>query len=315
MDSDSFLFLLSGIPLLSILTGSIITLCIIIFLSLSIFLFSKVRKKKINDAPTDDLSKVLELASDGLPEEKEMLKGIIRLCNRSAVEIMTPRMDVSDLNIKAPFNDVIEVIIKFGYSRIPIYGTTQDDIRGILYSKDLLPYIIEKHTEFHWQDLIRPAFFVPENKKIDDLLEDFRKNKIHMAIVVDEFGGTSGIVTLEDILEEIVGEIDDEYDKEDLKHKYLTDGSYIFEAKISLSDFFRVTQLEPEEFGKLTEEADSLAGLILEIKGDFPEKKEWIHYKNFSFQILNMDERRILKVKFIINEPVENETEEKDNEK
>ena len=315
MDSDSFLLLLSGIQLLPIPPGLIITLCIVILLGFSILFFNKIRKKKVSDTPVNDLSKVLELASDGLPEEKEMLKGIIRLCNRSAIEIMTPRMDVADLNIKARLEDIIEFIVKFGYSRIPVYGTTQDDIRGILYSKDLLPYIIGKQAEFHWQDLIRPAFFVPENKKIDELLEDFRKNKIHMAIVVDEFGGTSGIVTLEDILEEIVGEIDDEYDKEDLKHKCLTDGSYIFEAKISLSDFFRITQLEPEVFDKLTEEADTLAGLILEIKGDFPEKNEWIHYKHFSFRILNMSKRRILKVRFIINNPITSKPEEKGDEK
>ena len=258
-------------------------------------------KKKKSDVTVDELSKALELTSGELSEEKEMLEGIIGLYNKTAVEIMTSRMDIADLDIKTSFKDVIRYVIEVGYSRIPVYSNNQDNIKGILYIKDLLPYL-DKHAEFRWQSLIRPAFFVPENKKIDDLLEEFRTTKTHLAVVVDEFGGTSGIVTLEDILEEIVGEISDEYDDEDSKFIRLADGSYIFDAKILLTDFFRVTGLDSKLFGKLTDEVDTLAGLILEIKGDFPVKKEVVEHKPFAFQILEMDKKRILKVKFTKNE-------------
>jgi len=258
-------------------------------------------KKKTNDVSVDELSKALELTSGELTEEKEMLEGIIGLYHKTAVEIMTSRMDVADLDIKTSFKEVVRYVIEVGYSRIPVYANNQDNIRGILYIKDLLPYL-DKHAEFRWQSLIRPAFFVPENKKIDDLLEEFRTTKTHLAVVVDEFGGTSGIVTLEDILEEIVGEINDEYDEEDSKFTCLADGSYVFDAKILLTDFFRVTGLDSKTFGKLTDEVDTLAGLILEIKGDFPEDKEEIEYKSYTFQILEMDKKRILKVKFTEHE-------------
>jgi len=258
-------------------------------------------KKKMSDVSADELSKALELTSGELTEEKEMLEGIIGLYNKTAVEIMTSRMDVADLDIKTNFKEVIRCVIEVGYSRIPVYANNQDNIKGILYIKDLLPYL-DKHAEFRWQSLIRPAFFVPENKKIDDLLEDFRTTKTHLAVVVDEFGGTSGIVTMEDILEEIVGEISDEYDDEDSKFIRLADGSFVLDAKISLADFFRATGLDSKLFGKLTDEVDTLAGLILEIKGDFPTKKEVVEYKPFAFQILEMDKKRILKVKFTKNE-------------
>jgi len=260
-----------------------------------------ISKKKKSDVSVDELSKALELTSGELSEEKEMLEGIIGLYNKTAVEIMTSRMDVADLDIKTSFKDVIGYVIDVGYSRIPVYSHNQDNIKGILYIKDLLPYL-DKHGEFRWQSLIRPAFFVPENKKIDDLLEEFRTTKTHLAVVVDEFGGTSGIVTLEDILEEIVGEIGDEYDDEDSKFISLADGSFVFDAKILLTDFFKVTGLDSKSFGKLTDEVDTLAGLILEIKGDFPENKEIVRYELFSFQILEMDKKRILKVKFSKNE-------------
>jgi gliding motility-associated protein GldE len=258
-------------------------------------------KKKNNDVSVDDLSKALELTSDDLPEEKDMLAGIISLYNKTVVEIMTSRMDVADLDIKTSFKEVIPYIVEVGYSRIPVYSLTQDDIKGILYIKDLLPHL-SKQTDFHWQTLIRPAYFVPENKKIDDLLEEFRTTKTHLAVVVDEFGGTSGIVTMEDILEEIVGEISDEYDEEDPKFIHLSDGSYVFDAKILLTDFFRSTGVDPKSFGKLTDEVDTLAGLILEIKGDFPAKKEVITYENYSFRILEINKKRILKVKFSCHE-------------
>ncbi|MDR1372212.1 MAG: gliding motility-associated protein GldE [Dysgonamonadaceae bacterium] len=256
-----------------------------------------ISKKKINDISADELSKVLELTSGELSEEKEMLEGIIGLYNKTVSEIMTSRMDVADIDVKTSFHDTLKYVVEVGYSRIPVYAGTQDNIKGILYIKDLLPYL-NKHADFRWQSLIRPAYFVPENKKIDDLLEEFRTTKTHLAVVVDEFGGTSGIVTLEDILEEIVGEINDEYDEEEQKFIKLPDGNYIFDAKIMLTDFFRETGIEPKLFGHLTDEVDTLAGLILEIKGDFPKKKEVVSFENYDFRILEMDRKRIFKVKF-----------------
>ena len=270
---------------------------------------NKTLAKKKYDISVDELSKALELTSKAIPEEKEMLAEIIKFYNKTADEIMTSRLDMEDLDIKANFKEVIDTIIKCGYSRIPVYSGTEDNIKGILYIKDLLPYL-DKPETFRWQSLIRPAYFVPETKKIDDLLEEFRTNKIHMAIVVDEFGGTSGIVTMEDILEEIVGEISDEYDEDEKQYIRLADGSYIFEAKIQLTDFFRATDTDPAEFEKITEEVETLAGLLLEIKGDFPRRREAIEYKNYRFQILEMDNRRILKVKFNVINASEDDKEE-----
>lgn len=267
---------------------------------------NKTLAKKKYDISVDELSKALELTSKAIPEEKEMLAEIIKFYNKTADEIMTSRLDMEDLDIKANFKEVIDTIIKCGYSRIPVYSGTEDNIKGILYIKDLLPYL-DKPETFRWQSLIRPAYFVPETKKIDDLLEEFRTNKIHMAIVVDEFGGTSGIVTMEDILEEIVGEISDEYDEDEKQYIQLADGSFIFEAKIPLTDFFRATDSDPADFEKITEEVETLAGLLLEIKGDFPRRREVIEYKNYRFQILDVDNRRILKVKFNFINPTDHE--------
>ena len=258
---------------------------------------NSLRFKKKYDLSVDELSKALELTSTEMPEEKEMLSEIIKFYNKTADEIMTPRLDMEDIDIKTSFRTVVDFIIRSGYSRIPVYADSEDNIKGILYIKDLLPYV-EKPDTFRWQSLIRPAYFVPETKKIDDLLEEFRTSKIHMAIVVDEFGGTSGIVTMEDILEEIVGEISDEYDEDEKQFIRLADGSLIFEAKILLTDFFRVIDADPTEFGKLTEEVETLAGLLLEIKGDFPRRREIIEYDDYRFQVLEIDNRRILKVKF-----------------
>jgi len=260
-------------------------------------LINKALVKKKYDLSVDELSKALELTSDQIPEEKEMLAEIIKFYNKTASEIMTSRLDVEDIDIKSSFRNVIQFIIDSGYSRIPVYAETEDNIKGILYIKDLLPYI-DKPDTFRWQSLIRPAYFVPETKKIDDLLEEFRTNKIHMAIVVDEFGGTSGIVTMEDILEEIVGEISDEYDEDEKQFIRLADGSLIFEAKISLNDFFRIIGADPSEFDDLTDEVETLAGLLLEIKGDFPKRREVIVYNGYRFQVLEVDNRRIQKVKF-----------------
>ncbi|MDR0232600.1 MAG: gliding motility-associated protein GldE [Dysgonamonadaceae bacterium] len=261
-------------------------------------LIDKSLEKKSVDLSVEELSKVLQSSSEEISEEKEILEGIISLHNKTAVEIMTPRLDIADIDIKSNFKQVIDYAINIGYSRIPVYSKTQDDIKGILYLKDLLPYI-DKPETFRWQSLIRSAFFVPETKKIDDLLEEFQTNKIHLAVVVDEFGGTSGIVTVEDILEEIVGEIDDEYDDEvNPKFEKLQDGAFLFEAKISLADFFKITEIDPKEFEKQTVDVDTLAGLVLELKGDFPKTDEIISYNSYRFEVSDINERRIQKVKF-----------------
>ncbi len=258
-------------------------------------------KKLPVDLSVEDLSKALQLNTEDISEEKEMLKGIISLYNKTAIEIMTARLDIADIDIRSNFKQVLEYVVNVGYSRIPVYLKSQDNIKGILYIKDLLPHI-DKPDTFRWQSLIRPAFFVPETKKIDDLLEEFRTNKIHMAIVVDEFGGTSGIVTLEDILEEIVGEINDEYDDEEPVCEEISAGIFMLEAKISLSDFFKLTGIDPKAFEKQTEEVDTLAGLILELKGDFPEQNEIIKFNSYRFEICDISERRIQKVKFYTEE-------------
>jgi gliding motility-associated protein GldE len=253
-----------------------------------------------NDMLTvDDLEKAMELTDKkDIAEESNMLKGIIRFGGEMAKEIMTSRIDIVDLNIKAPFSDVLACIVDNNYSRIPVYQDTQDNIKGVLYIKDLLPHL-NKPEGFRWQTLIRPAYFVPETKMIDDLLRDFQQDKVHMAIVVDEFGGTSGIVTMEDILEEIVGEINDEYDDEEKPYQRLNQNTYIFEAKTLISDFTKILNLDDDYFEHIEGEAETLAGLLLEIKGEFPIQGERINYKNFTFDVLEVDQRRIVKVKVI----------------
>ena len=216
-----------------------------------------------------------------------------------AREVMTPRMDLVDLEIGTPYSEVLQCIVTNNYSRIPVYKGTQDNIKGVLYTKDLLPHL-GKPANFRWQSLIRPPYFVPETKMIDDLLREFQTNKVHIAIVVDEFGGTSGIVTMEDIIEEIVGEINDEYDEEERCYVRLNQNTYIFEAKTLLTDFSRILEIDDDLFEDVEGEAETLAGLLLEIKGDFPTLDERISYKNFTFQVVEMDERRIVKIKVIV---------------
>ncbi|MCF0186001.1 MAG: CBS domain-containing protein, partial [Bacteroidaceae bacterium] len=204
-----------------------------------------------------------------------------------------------DLDIRTSFSQVLKCIVDNVYSRIPIYQGTRDNVKGILYIKDLLPHL-NKGDNFRWQSLIRPPYFVPETKKIDDLLRDFQANKVHIAIVVDEFGGNSGIITLEDILEEIVGEINDEFDDEEKVFVRLSPNTFVFEAKTSLADFTRLLRLDAETFEEIEGEADTLAGLLLELKGEFPKLHECLDYNNFTFEVLERDERRILKVKVTI---------------
>jgi CBS domain containing-hemolysin-like protein len=216
----------------------------------------------------------------------------------TASAIMTARLDMEALDIRTPFPEVIDFVITSGYSRIPVYDGSEDHIKGILYVKDLLPHAVQRDPAFSWQNLIRPAYFVPETKKIGSLLEELRAGHFHIAIVVDEFGCTSGLVTMEDILEEIVGDISDEYDEDKKQYICLPDGAFIFEAKILLADFFRLTNTDEEAFRDYTQGVETLAGMLLEIKEGFPRRREVIVYGQHRFQILETDDRRILKVKY-----------------
>ena len=251
------------------------------------------------DISADELEQALDMTDkEEIRDEKEMLEGIIRFSDEMVKEIMTSRQDIVSIDIKSSFKDVIDNIVKNNYSRIPVYQGSIDNIRGILYIKDLLPHIGKSNT-FRWQTLIRPVHFVPETKKIDDLLREFQTNKVHIAIVVDEFGGTSGVITLEDILEEIVGEISDEYDEEDNGYVKLDYKTYVFEGKTKIVDLCRILSLDDDYFEKF-DEADTLAGLLLELKGDFPGIHEKFEFGNLLFEILKKDQRRIARVKVTI---------------
>ena len=270
----------------------------------SSFIVNKCVSKRNYNISVDDLSQALELTDKAeISEESNILEGIIRFGGETAKEVMTSRLDMVDLDITATFREVLDCVVENGYSRVPVYEDSRDNIKGILYIKDLLPYL-KKEEDFKWQSLIRPAYFVPETKMIDDLLRDFQANKIHIAIVVDEFGGTSGIVTMEDIIEEIVGEINDEYDEEERSYVKVNDHTYVFEAKTLLSDFYKIVKIDSETFEDVVGDADTLAGLLLEIKGEFPKLHEKLEYDNFLFEVLEMDARRILKVKVIIGKPI-----------
>lgn len=267
-------------------------------------LAEKVVQKENHVLSVDDLEQALELTDKTeLKEEQNMLEGIVRFGDETAKEIMTSRQDVVALDFSSSFPDVIKSIVENNYSRIPVYQKSIDNVRGILYIKDLLPHL-GKPATFRWQSLIRPSYFVPETKKIDDLLREFQANKVHIAIVVDEFGGTSGIVTMEDILEEIVGEINDEYDEEERNFVRINSNTYVFEGKTLLSDFYKVLKLDDDIFKDVEGDADTLAGLLLELKGDFPTVHEKLDYQQFTFEIMELDERRISKVKVIVHEPL-----------
>ncbi|WP_455763025.1 gliding motility-associated protein GldE [Prevotella disiens] len=262
----------------------------------------KIVKKENRKLSMDELEQALELTNKSeISNEQEMLEGIIRFVDETAKEVMTSRQDIIDLDIRSNYSQVLKCIVENNYSRIPVYQDNEDNIRGILYIKDLLPYL-NKPTTFRWQSLIRPPYFVPETKKIDDLLREFQENKVHIAIVVDEFGGTSGIVTLEDILEEIVGEINDEFDDDQQFYRKISDYVYIFEGKTSIGDFAKVLDIDDETSEELHAEADSLAGLLLQIKGEFPVLHERLKFKHFIFEILAIDNRRINKIKVTLKD-------------
>lgn len=262
------------------------------------FIEDKLQKNK-GTISVSHLEHALELASDdgSSKEEQKILEGIVSFGNTDTKQVMCPRIDMFALSANEKFQNVISELLTQGYSRIPVYKTNIDNISGILYIKDLLPYINEGN-KFNWARLIKPVFFVPENKKIDDLLNDFQEKKIHMAIVVDEYGGTSGLVTLEDIIEEIVGEINDEFDIDELSYSKIDNNNYVFEGKTSLKDFYRVIDIEDESvFENEKGESDTLAGFILEIAGGFPVKGEVITFNNYDFKIEAVDRKRIKQVK------------------
>ena len=256
---------------------------------------NRVVTKKAQAVTTDELSQALEITTGTTKSDKDILEGILRYGETEASEIMTPRIDLTDLDISMTFSQVMEVVVSSGYSRLPVYEGTEDNIRGILYSRDLLPYVGREDSEGEpdWHKLLREPYFVPESRRIDDLLEDFRRRKQHLAIVVDEYGGTQGIVTMEDVLEEIVGDIDDEYDTPDSTYKRLNDSTFIFEGKTPLTDFFRITGLDENEYAEVAEDSETLAGMLLNIKGDFPKDKEPLVYGRCRFLVLDMSDHRI----------------------
>ena len=272
-----------------------------ILIKSGIFL-EKVVHKEEQSLSVDDLEQALELTDkDDIKDEQSILQGIIRFGDETAKEVMTSRQDIVDIDIRSTFAEVLSCILENNYSRIPVYQDNDDNIRGILYIKDLLPHV-SKPATFRWQSLIRPGYFVPETKKIDDLLREFQENKVHIAIVVDEFGGTSGLVTLEDILEEIVGEINDEYDDDEKTYSKINYNTYLFEGKTLLSDLCRILNVDDDTFTEVCGDADTIAGMLLEIKGEFLTLHERIDYKNFTFEVMAVEERRISRVKVIVHE-------------
>ncbi|MBR2318654.1 MAG: gliding motility-associated protein GldE [Bacteroidaceae bacterium] len=253
--------------------------------------------KKSRLISVDELEQALEMTDKKeIGEQKKMLEGIIRFGDEAVKNIMTSRLDMVMLDIRAPYTQVLKCAADNAYSRIPVYGKTQDDIRGILYIKDLIPYL-DRGENFRWQSLMRQPFFVPETKKIDDLLCDFQTVKVHMAIVVDEFGGVSGLITLEDIIEEIVGEINDEFDEPDTSYEKVADNVYLFDGRTMLSDFYKITSLDSDDFEEISGEADTLAGLLLEVKGEFPMLHEKIECNGILFEVVEKDKHRIVRIK------------------
>ncbi len=268
--------------------------------SATIYLNNKLGKYKSN-LSVNHLSQALELTSEGdtTREEQKLLEGIVSFGNTDTRQVMRPRIDLFALSEDMKFMDVLNEIKTQGYSRIPVFSENMDNVLGVLYVKDLLPYIDRK--TFNWLSLIREPYFVPENKKLDDLLLEFQEKKNHLAVVVDEYGGTSGIVTLEDIIEEIVGDISDEFDDEDLVYSKLDDFNYVFEGKTALKDFYRVVKIEDEvDFDEQKGESETIAGFVLEIAGSFPKKGEKVVFNNYTFIIESLDKKRLKQIKVIL---------------
>lgn len=268
--------------------------------SATIFMYNKFGKQKSN-LSVGHLSQALELTSEGdtTVEEQKILEGIVSFGNTDTKQVMRPRIDIFALNEEMKFLEVLEEIKTHGYSRIPVFSENMDNVLGVLYVKDLLPYIDRK--TFNWMSLIREPYFVPENKKLDNLLLDFQTKKNHLAIVVDEYGGTSGIVTLEDIIEEIVGDISDEFDDEDLIFSKLDDFNYVFDGKTNLKDFYRVAKIEDEEdFEEQKGESETVAGFVLEIAGSFPKRGEVVRFKEYQFVVESLDKKRLKQIKITL---------------
>lgn len=261
-------------------------------------LVHKVVTKETHNISADELSQALDITEVKTKDDKAMLQGILKFGDITASEIMTPRISMVGVDKDMTFEEVLSTVIETGYSRLPVFEETQDNIRGILYSRDLLPYIgKETAADFDWHTLLRKPYYVPESRMIDDLLEDFRKLKIHLAIVIDEFGGTQGLVTMEDVLEEIVGDINDEYDDDSQLYTRLSDDTYNFEGRTPINDFFRITGLNEDDFAEVTVDAETVAGMLLAIKGDFPKDKEPLVYGNCRFLVLKVADHRIMSVR------------------
>ncbi|RAR72492.1 gliding motility-associated protein GldE [Flavobacterium aciduliphilum] len=268
--------------------------------SFTLFIQEKLGKQKTNFS-VNQLSQALELTSteDTTQEEQKILEGIVSFGNTDTKQVMSPRIDIFALEIDEPFSEIIPKIIEKGYSRIPVYQDTIDQIKGVLFIKDLIPHINKK--TFDWKTLIRAPFFVPENKKLDDLLNDFQNMKNHLAIVVDEYGGTSGLISLEDIIEEIVGDISDEFDEDAHPFTKIDDKNFIFDGKISLKDFYRIVEVDEDVFENQKGEAETLAGFILELLGNFPKKSQKIQFENCLFTIETVDKKRIKQIKVTLD--------------
>lgn len=268
--------------------------------SITIGIHNKLGKQKSN-LSVDQLSQALELTSEHetTQEEHKILQGIVSFGNTDTKQVMRPRIDIFAINCEQKYTDIIPEIIKNGYSRIPVYKETIDTVIGVLYVKDLLPYIDRK--QFDWTTLLREPFFVPENKKLDDLMIEFQDKKVHLAVVVDEYGGTSGLVSLEDVIEEIVGDISDEFDDDDLIYTKIDDSNYSFDGKTPLKDFYKIVNLVDDTiFEEAKGEAETIAGFVLEISGIFPRRNSKINFKNYVFTIEALDKKRIKQVKFTI---------------
>lgn len=261
--------------------------------------------KKGQNLTVDELNQALEITTgdDTTDEEKGILKGIVNFSTLGVKQVMKSRMDITAVDIELDFHELMDKINKCGFSRIPAYNETIDKIEGILYIKDLISHI-DKEEDFSWQALLRPGFFVPENKKIDALLKDFQEQRVHMAIIVDEYGGTSGLITMEDIIEEIVGEINDEFDDEDVAYNKLDKSTYIFEGKTTINDFCKIVEAEPSLFDVVKGESESLGGLLLEINSKMPRAGEKIEFKHFLFTIVAVDARRIKRIRVLIKPAV-----------
>ena len=273
--------------------------------SLTNFIESKFDHKK-SSFSVEKLSQALELTSNNATtdDEQKILEGIVNFGNTETVQIMKPRIDVFAISDDETYENVLKLIIDKGFSRNPVYHENIDKVVGVLYAKDLLPHL--NKPNFKWQSLIRESFFVPENKKLDNLLKEFQEKKIHLAVVVDEYGGTSGIVTLEDIIEEIVGDISDEFDEDDIKYSKIDENNYVFEGKTSIKDFSKVIEVDEELFEEAKGETETLAGFILEISGKFPKKMEVINFQHLTFKVEAVEKRRLKQVKVTINK-IENE--------